>query len=224
MASISKQCVFCLPNTNESIKHKFWDCIQARRAWRWATYIMHELCGVHTGNYDCFNWKQVIFGERIPKKYAKKIKIWHLLRGITLWTIWVERNDKVFNDEQWHLTRVKHRIWDELILYAKAAWNKVLKQIKICPLSAMTTLQGFDQSWGGRGTFYVKNTTSTLSGIGRRRVTLDSGSLVGSFGGLGVVLGRWGGSDPWLGGVGGLSLVGSLVAVCSRPRGSASPP
>ena len=31
-ASISKQCPFCLPNTSESIKHKFWDCIQARRA------------------------------------------------------------------------------------------------------------------------------------------------------------------------------------------------
>ena len=39
-ASISKQCVFCMPNTSESIKHKFWDCIQARRAWRY-TYITH---------------------------------------------------------------------------------------------------------------------------------------------------------------------------------------
>ena len=25
--SISKQCIFCLPNTGESIKHKLWDCI-----------------------------------------------------------------------------------------------------------------------------------------------------------------------------------------------------
>jgi hypothetical protein len=29
-ASISKQCIFCLPNTSESVKHKFWDCIQVR--------------------------------------------------------------------------------------------------------------------------------------------------------------------------------------------------
>ena len=61
---------------------------------------MHELCGVRTGNYDCFNGKQALFGERIPKKYSKKIPIWHLLRGITLWTIWIECNDKVFNQEQ----------------------------------------------------------------------------------------------------------------------------
>ena len=44
--SISKQCSFCLPNTNGFIKHKFWNCIQARRAQRWATFIMYELCGV----------------------------------------------------------------------------------------------------------------------------------------------------------------------------------
>ena len=43
---------------------------------------MHELCRVRSGNYDCFNWKQALFGERIPKKYGKAIKIWHLLRDI----------------------------------------------------------------------------------------------------------------------------------------------
>ena len=59
----------CLPNASESVKHKFWDCIQARRAWRWTTCIMHELCGVRTRNYYNFNWKQALFGKRIPKKY-----------------------------------------------------------------------------------------------------------------------------------------------------------
>ena len=52
--------------------------------WRWATFIMHKLCGVRTSNYDCFNWKHAMFGERIPKKYYKKITIWHLLWGIKL--------------------------------------------------------------------------------------------------------------------------------------------
>ena len=85
----------------------------------WATYIMHELCKVISDNYDCFNWKQIIFGERLSKKYDPNIKIWHLLRGITLWAISIERNDKVFNHEQWHETHVKHHIWDELILYVK---------------------------------------------------------------------------------------------------------
>lgn len=28
----------CLPNTSESVKHKIWVCIQARRAWRWGHF------------------------------------------------------------------------------------------------------------------------------------------------------------------------------------------
>jgi hypothetical protein len=139
-----------MPNTSESVKHKFWDCIQARRAWRWATFIMHELCGVRTGNYDCFNWKQALFGERIPKKYSKKIPIWHLIRGITLWTIWIERNDKVFNQEQWHLSKVKHKIWDELIIYAQVAWKRVLEQVKKKSYLTETLVHGFDKTWGDR--------------------------------------------------------------------------
>jgi hypothetical protein len=111
---------------------------------------MHELCGVRSGNYDSFNWKQAIFGERLPRKYGPKIKIWHLLRGITLWAIWIERNDMVFNHKQWHETRVKHHIWDELILYAKVAWERVLKHIKISAFSALALLQGFDNTWGAR--------------------------------------------------------------------------
>ena len=68
---------------------------------------MHELCGVRMGNYDTFNRKQVLFGERMPKKKGKMIKVWHLLRGTLLWTIWIEGNDKVFNQEHWHKSKVK---------------------------------------------------------------------------------------------------------------------
>ena len=51
-----------------------------------------------------------LFGERVPRKYGPKVKIWHLLRGITLLTIWIERNDHVFNQVEWHLAKVKHKI------------------------------------------------------------------------------------------------------------------
>ena len=111
---------------------------------------MHELCGVRTSNFDNFNWKQALFGERIPKKYGKMVKVWHLLRGITLWTIWIEQNDKVFNQAQWHKSKIKHHIWDELIIYAKLAWKMVMAQIKISSFSVMAMLQGFDKTWGAR--------------------------------------------------------------------------
>ena len=44
-----------LPKTSELVKHQFWDCIQAWRAWHWAACIMLELCEVKTSNYDSFN-------------------------------------------------------------------------------------------------------------------------------------------------------------------------
>ena len=41
-------------------------------------------------------------------------------------------------------------IWDELIIYAKAAWNSVVEQIWISMFSVTTMLQGFDNTWGAR--------------------------------------------------------------------------
>jgi hypothetical protein len=140
-----------LKKTNPKI-HGF-----ARRAWKWTTYIVHELCGVRTGHLDSFNWKQAIFGERIPYKFRKMTKIWHLLRGITLWTIWVERNDKVFNQEQWHESKMKARIWDTLLMYAHTAWQRVLKFIKISKFSAAALLQTFDRTWGARQVLCRRN-------------------------------------------------------------------
>ena len=66
------------------------------------------------------------------------------------WTIWIERNDKVFKREQWHETKVKHRIWEELIYYAMAAWKRVLEDIKTCRFSEVAIFLGFDKTWGAR--------------------------------------------------------------------------
>ena len=144
-----------VPNTSESVKHKFWDCTQARWSWRWATFIMHELCGVRIGKYDIFHWKQAFLGEESPKKLVKNINILHLLRGIIPpWTIWVEWNDKAFNHEQWHQSKMKHLIWDNLIMYAKVAWATVVEFVEVSVYSSKALLQGFDDTWV-IGTFFV---------------------------------------------------------------------
>ena len=92
---------------------------------------MHDLCGVRTGNHDTFHWKQALLGKRILNKFVKKMKIWHLLPGIKLWTIWSERNDRVFNQEQWHECKTKHLIWDDLIIYAKWLGLGLLDSLKL---------------------------------------------------------------------------------------------
>lgn len=78
--------------------------------------INHMNSGVWMGNYDSYHQKQAPFGKRILK-FAQKIKNWHLLRGSILWTIWIEHNDKLFHHEQWHESKMKDLIWDDLINY-----------------------------------------------------------------------------------------------------------
>jgi hypothetical protein len=69
-------------------------------------------------------------GKR-PLRSCQNIKIWHLLCGITLWTIWIECNDRVSNQKQWHESKVKHLIWDDLIMYAKVAWERVVNLLRL---------------------------------------------------------------------------------------------
>lgn len=42
--------IACLSSTSELVRHIFW-----------ATFIMHELSGIWTSNYDSFYWKQSLF-------------------------------------------------------------------------------------------------------------------------------------------------------------------
>lgn len=107
---------------------------------------MHELYGVRTSNYNSFNWKQILFRERITNKFVKKIKIWHLLRGISLWTMWIEQNDRVFNHEQCRESKMKHLIWDDLVMYAKVAWIRMVKFAEINVYLSEALLKGFDET------------------------------------------------------------------------------
>jgi hypothetical protein len=151
-----------------------------------------------------------IVGRKDSQKIRQKNKIWHPLRGIALWIIWIERNDKVFNHEQWHESKVKHWIWDDLIVYVKAAWNRVIEQIKISSFSAAAMLQGFDKTWGARNvgdtlfTYWVELEKATNLGS----IALSWGLSLAS--GVGVVLGLVGPVGcPWW----GLVVVTLYVAV-----------
>lgn len=136
-----KQCIFCFVNANESMKHKLWDCIHA---WRLATFIMHGLSIVQTSYYDKFHWKRVLFMEKAhtkldfhlaspPRHYSLDLMDW--------------KNDKMFNQVQWHETKGKFLIWDAIITCAKLAWARVVKYVKISLLSGEALLHDFHQTW-----------------------------------------------------------------------------
>ncbi len=66
--------------------------------------------------------------------------IWSLLRGITLRTLWIERNDLVFNNKRWNVVKIHKIILDALLDYGRAAWNRCMKLIRK-PLGQKKKLQ-----------------------------------------------------------------------------------
>ena len=40
--------------------------------------------------------KQRIFSDRIPRKFNHFKRIWAEIRTVILWSLWIERNEKVF--------------------------------------------------------------------------------------------------------------------------------
>ena len=63
-------------------------------------------------------------------------------------------NNKVFNQEQWHVSKVKHLIWDNLVMDAKIVWARVVKFVKICAYLAKPLPKGSTKTWGARKVLY----------------------------------------------------------------------
>lgn len=63
---------------------------------------------------------------------------------------------KVFNQEQWHVSKAKHLIWDNLIMDAKIARDRMVKFVKISAYLAEALLKGLTKlGGGGQGKSFV---------------------------------------------------------------------
>ena len=93
------------------VKDKFWDCIQARRAWRGATFIMHELCGVKPNNYDSFHLEtNVVWGKDPKKSTKKKLKFGTFLMVLCFGPFGPNATTNCSTVKQWHESQLKHNI------------------------------------------------------------------------------------------------------------------
>lgn len=185
LASILKQCVFCLPNASESVKYKIWDCIEAKRAWRWATFIMHELCRVRTGNYDSFVW-----GKDLQKIRQKNLKYGTSLGTLLLGPFGSNvmtkcpilnngtslRSSIGFGMNSSSMPKRLGTGWSNKLRWSNSLWRDML--------------QGFDKL-GMIGMLFVWGSIYISSGTGRGNTTRLSSLSLGCHGGLGIVLGWW---------------------------------
>jgi hypothetical protein len=65
--------------------------------------------------------EQCLFNKRLPSKInvMRFNIVWSLMRGVTLWAIWLECNDLVFQNVRWHEAKLWNIMWQGL------AWNKL---------------------------------------------------------------------------------------------------
>jgi hypothetical protein len=70
---------------------------------------------------DSFASHHALFAQRMPSRFQDQGTIWVYLRSITLWTLWVARNDTVFNQQESHRAKVEGAIWIGLTDYGRAA-------------------------------------------------------------------------------------------------------
>jgi hypothetical protein len=129
--SINQTCPLC-GNEEESILHKFLECCHAQQAWEYTQGIM---CDLAYGNKPSrvvapLHWKQCVFVAKSPRQVKCVENIWSLPRGITLWNLWIEWNDLVFNNKRWNVVKIHKVIWDALLVYGRANWNRCMKPIR----------------------------------------------------------------------------------------------
>ncbi|KAG0600279.1 hypothetical protein M758_11G021200 [Ceratodon purpureus] len=69
------------------------------------------------------------------------------LRGVTMWTIWLCRNDLVFNGIVWPVAKLFQKIWLGIIDYGRLAWQKMQVKSRKHPDQAAKLKATFIKNW-----------------------------------------------------------------------------
>lgn len=96
----------------ESINHLFWACPLANSVWN---FISHWWCLDKSFTKRCvFSLESILLLKQEPKAS----KVWRLVVAATLWTIWLARNDVIFNK-----TRTSVKVLRHLLLARINKWG-----------------------------------------------------------------------------------------------------
>jgi hypothetical protein len=91
--------------------------------------------------------KQCIFNGRLPNNLRTFSLVWALLCGIALWSIWIKRNDLIFNSLKWHDVKLRRVMWDSLLDYGKMERKHTLAMIQKYLEKRGKLLELFDKIW-----------------------------------------------------------------------------
>jgi hypothetical protein len=128
--------------------HCFWKYTRAQRLWRFMTSLFAKLADpLNLFLWSLPTWQQAFFVEELTTHVKAIPRLWLLLQGITIWTMWISRNHKVFNGSVWPHEHLMSLVWQGLREYARAAWTKCLFIRHSKPKAPPKALVKFDKMW-----------------------------------------------------------------------------
>ncbi|KAL3681179.1 hypothetical protein R1sor_024135 [Riccia sorocarpa] len=119
----------CCPNRSaEDIEHLFWRCQQVTEVWRWAAEVLY-IAFPETRRWSP-TFTHAVLGKDLPDYCKLAAPWWQKWRSIILWTIWTQRNNKIFNDIDPSLQRTKALIWHRMLIQIKD-WKAHCRKLAI---------------------------------------------------------------------------------------------
>jgi hypothetical protein len=127
-----------------------WEYKYAQWAWDYTKAIVFELVnGAKPFQLASpMQWKHVIFTARVSRCFHCVENIWSFFRGTTLWSIWIECNDLVFNTVRWDGCRIHKAIWDALLIMVGLPKDGVSKKKNQSLTSEQKILENFNKGCG----------------------------------------------------------------------------
>lgn len=146
-------CALAIPKTIAMVLG-LWNCKESLEL---SIGIIDSMKAQKQGPQRAFWWPiSWIPKKKISTSLSKCWKIYLLLRGITGWTIWVEKNDLTFNNNEWDARVVKQMIWASTFPTMLEVVKKKARRER--PRSKMTSLSSSTQRRAG-------TTSSTIDRI-----------------------------------------------------------
>ena len=102
------------------------------------------------------NWKQSIFGHRLPSRFKRISRVWLFLRGVVLWHIWEQRNEAAFDGCHWHPAKLFHKMWLSMIDYGRLSWARTQRRAEKVANNqekSKKLLKDFQNSWCSKEVF-----------------------------------------------------------------------
>ncbi|KAG0571902.1 hypothetical protein KC19_VG052100 [Ceratodon purpureus] len=151
----SAACPACDQGPSESLLHCFFECPAARLAWDWAQTVLYALAGISRASmpWPRFSWDQCLMGTALPDPLRAWHDTWSLIRGTTLWCIWLRRNAVVFRNEIWSTDHLDTILWDATLDLARLSWERVKWSERYQPRARPKLRRDFTRLWAHRNVF-----------------------------------------------------------------------